>query len=127
MSIEILVRSATANSRDAANVLRKSLLPQLVLETIFQFGADLGNFHPCAHQEFAAEEIMRTLFVGEFSDDAAILTVLIPAETPVRDGFRADVLKAAKNRILLGDLKSFPHNLDFDQSFVWSKNLRRPI
>jgi hypothetical protein len=57
---------------------------------------------------------MRALFISEFSDNAAILTVLIPTEAAVRNGFRADVLKAAKNRILLGDLESFPHNLDFD-------------
>jgi len=127
MIIEILERGAAANCRDPALVLWKSLFPQLVLEAIFQFGADICNFHTCAHQELAAEEIMWALFVGKFSDDAAILTVLIPAEASVRDGFRADVLKAAKNRILLGDLKSFPHNLDFDQSFVRSKNLRGPI
>jgi hypothetical protein len=97
------------------------------LEAIFQFRADICNFHTCAHQEFAAEEIMWALFVGEFSDNAAILTVLIPAEAAVWDGFRADVLKAPKNRILLGDLKSFPHNLDFNQPFVRPKNLRGPI
>jgi hypothetical protein len=112
--IKILVISAAANSGDAAYDLREKLLFKFLLEAIFQFRADFGYFHTCTHQEFATEEVMRAFFVGEFSHDAAILTVLIPAEAAVRDGFRADVLKAAKNRILLRDLKSFPQNLNFD-------------
>jgi hypothetical protein len=97
------------------------------LEAIFQFGADLGNFHACAHQKLAAQEIVRAVFIGEFPDDAAILAILIPAETAVRDGFRADVLKAAKNRIFLGDLKSFSQDFNFNQPLVGAKNLRGPI
>jgi hypothetical protein len=94
------------------------------LEAILEFGADFGNFHARAHQELAAQEFVRAIFIGKFSDDAAVLTVLIPAKAAIGDGFRTDVLKAAKNRILLGDLESFPHNLDFDQTFVRPKNLR---
>jgi len=70
---------------------------------------------------------VRALFIGEFSDDAAILAILIPAKTTVGDGFRADVLKAAKNRIFLGDLKSFSQDFNFHQAFVGAKNLRGPI
>jgi hypothetical protein len=66
---------------------------------------------------------VRPVFIREFSHDAAILAILIPAETPVWNGFRTDVLKAAKNRIFFRDLKSFSQNLDFDQSFVWTKYL----
>ena len=100
------------------------LLAQLVLEAILQFRADLCNFHARAHQELAAQEVMREVFIGELADDAAILAVLIPAKTPVRDSLRTYVLKAAKNRILLRDLEGFPHDLDFDKAFVWAKNLR---
>jgi len=89
------------------------LLVQLVLEAILQFRADLCNFHACAHQELAAQEVMREIFIGEFADDAAILAVLIPAKTPVRDSLRTYVLKAAKNRILFGNLKGFPQDFDF--------------
>jgi hypothetical protein len=96
------------------------------LEAILQFGADLGNFHPCAYQELAAQEIVRAVFIGELSDHAAILAILIPAETAVRDGFRADVLKAAKNRVLFRDLESFSQDLNFDQTFVGAKNLSGP-
>ena len=97
------------------------------LEAILQFGADFGNFHAGAHQKLAAQEFVRAVFIGEFSDDAAILAILIPAETAVRDGFRADVLKAAKNRVLFRDLECFSQDLDFDQPLVGAKNLRRPI
>jgi hypothetical protein len=108
---------------DQLRLLSAGLLPQLVLQAILQFGADFADFHAGADQELAAQKFMRAVFIREFSDHAAILAVLIPAETPVRDRFRADVLKAAKNRILLRDLKGFAHNLDFDKSFVGAKNL----
>jgi hypothetical protein len=104
-------------------LLSMGLLPQLVLQAILQFGADFADFHAGAHQELAAQKFMRSFFIGEFSDHAAILAVLVPTETPVRDRFRADVLKAAKNRILLRDLERFAHNLDFDKAFVGAKNL----
>ena len=106
-----------------ATIRWKSLLPQLILEAILQFGADLGDFHARAYQKFAAQEFMRAVFIGEFSDHAAILAVLIPAKTPVGNRFRADVLKAAKNRVFFGDLKSLPHDFDFNQPLVGAKNL----
>ena len=99
------------------------LLAQLILEAILQFRADFGNFHARADQELAAEQIMRPVLVREFSDHAAILAVLIPAETSVRDGLRADVLEAAKNGVLLGNLEGFAQDLDFDEAFVGAKNL----
>jgi hypothetical protein len=103
-----------------------TLFTQLVFEAIHQFGANLGNFHARAHQEFAAQEIVRAVFIRKLSNDAAILAILIPAESAVGDGFRTEVLKAAKNRILLGNLKRLPHNFDFHQPFVRTKNLRGP-
>jgi hypothetical protein len=102
------------------------LLVQLFLEAIFELGADLGDFHSRAHQKFAAQEFMCFFFIGQFSGHAAILAILIPAEPPVRDGFRADVLKASKNRIFLGDLERLTQDLDVDQSLVWTKNLCGP-
>lgn len=110
-----------------SGLIREGLLPQLILEAILQFGADFRNFHAGAHQKLAAQEIVRAVFIGEFSDDAAILAILIPAETPVRDGFRADVLEAAKNRVLFRDLESFSQDFNFNQPLVGAKNLRGPI
>ena len=39
------------------------LLFELLLKAILQFGADFGDFHSCAYHEFAAEELMRLVFV----------------------------------------------------------------
>jgi hypothetical protein len=122
-TIDFFARNAAANVRIATRVETGKLLIQLGLKAILQFWADFGDFHAWAHQEFAAQEFMGAVFIGEFSNDAAILAVLIPAETPVWNGLRTDVLEAAKNRVLLWNLKSFPHDLNFDQPFVGSKNL----
>jgi hypothetical protein len=103
--------------------LGEGLLSQFVVQAVFQFGADLGDFHARADEEFAAQEIVRALLVGELSNDAAILAILVPAESSVRDRFRADVLKAAQNRILFGNLESFPQNLDFHQALVRPEDL----
>ena len=96
------------------------------MEAIFEFGANLGDFHSRAHQEFAAQEFVGLVIIYQFASHAAILAILIPAETSVGNGFRADVLKTAKNRILFGDLERLPKNLDVDQAFVRAKYLIGP-
>jgi len=95
---------------------------ELLLEAIFEFGADLGNFHSRAHQEFAAQQFMPFFLIQKFACNAAILAILIPAKTSVRDRLRTNVLKTAENRILLGDLERFPQDLDLDQAFVGTKD-----
>jgi hypothetical protein len=119
-------KSRESNSRHSDRDDWKSLLAQLVLEAILQFGADLGNLHARADQELAAQEFVRAVFVCEFADDATILAVLVPAESPVRNRFRADVLKAAENRVFFRNLESFPQDFDFDEPLVRAKNLRSP-
>jgi hypothetical protein len=124
--IKIAGRLQGSNRQTPAKQLfspEESLLAQLVLQAILQFRADFADFHACANQELATQQFVRAIFIREFSYNAAILAILIPAETPVRNGFRTDVLEAAKNRIFLRDLKSFSQNFDFDQSFVWPKYL----
>jgi hypothetical protein len=101
-------------------------LVELFLEAIFELGADLGNFHSRADQEFAAQQFMRFFFIRQLAGDAAVLAILIPAETPVGNSFWADVLKTAENRVLLGDLERLPENLDVDQPFVRTKYLVGP-
>jgi hypothetical protein len=96
---------------------------QLFLEAILQFRADLCNFHPRAHQELATQQFVRLVLIYELAGHTAILAILIPAETSIRNGFRADVLEAAENRILLRDFERLPKNLDLDQAFVWTKYL----
>jgi hypothetical protein len=53
------------------------------------------------------------------------LAILVPAETPVRDRFRADVLEAAENGVLFGDLKRLPEDFDVYESLVRAENLIR--
>jgi hypothetical protein len=100
---------------------------ELFLEAILKFGADFCDFHSRADQEFAAQEFVRLVLVRQFAGHAAILAILIPAETSVGNGFRADVLKTAENRILLGDLEGLAENFDLDQAFVRTENLIRGI
>jgi hypothetical protein len=69
---------------------------------------------------------MRFFFIIQFPGHAAILAILIPAESSVGDGFRADVLKTTKNRIFLGDLERLAQDLDVNQALVRAKHLRGP-
>jgi hypothetical protein len=101
----------------------KLLLVQLLLQAVFEFGANLGDFHPGAYQEFAAQQFVGLVVVDQFARDAAILAILIPAETSVGNGFRADVLEAAQDRILFGNFERLPENLDGDEPLVWAKYL----
>jgi len=87
------------------------LLAKFPLQAILELGADLGNFHARAYQKLATEQFVRLIFVQELSGDAAILAVLIPAESAVRDGFGANVLKGAENGIFSGTSKIFPRIL----------------
>jgi hypothetical protein len=101
-----------------------NLLLKFSLQAILQFGAEFSNLHACAYQEFATEQFVRLVFIQQLSSDAAILTILIPAEPSVWNRFRADVLKGAQDRVLFRNLESLSEYLDFDESFVGSKYLR---
>jgi hypothetical protein len=48
---------------------------------------------------------VRFIVVRELGDNAAILTLLIPAKPAVRNGLRAQILKATENGILFGNLE----------------------
>ena len=100
---------------------------QFILQAILEFGAEFCNFHAGAHHELTAEQFARLVVVNQFAHHAAILAILIPAEPPIRDGFRADVLKAAENRVLFRDLEGLPEDLDFNQPFIGPKNLTRSV
>ena len=66
---------------------------------------------------------MRLVVVYQLARHPAILAILIPAETAVGDGFWADVLEAAQDRVLLRDFERLPENLDGDEPLVWAKYL----
>ena len=103
--------------------IASELLAQLFLQAVFQFGTDLGDFHAGADEKLAAQEVVRAIFIGKFADDAAVLAILIPAEASIGNGFRADVLEAAEDGVLLGDLESLSQILDFDQPLVRAEDL----
>ena len=122
----ILCKEVVGDPEHAVRVPGR-LLAQFLLQAILQLGADLCNFHASAYQKLAAQEFMRAVFIGELTGNAAILAILIPAESSVGDCLGADVLKAAKNRVLLRDLKGLPKNFDFYQPLIRAKDLCSPV
>lgn len=65
------------------------------------------------------------ILIRKLARHATILTVLIPAESPVRNRLWANELKAPQQRIALGYEEGSPHDRNFDQALVWTKNLAR--
>jgi hypothetical protein len=106
---------------------RPNLLVKLISEAVFKFGADLCDFHACADQKFAAQQFAGLVIVHQFANYAATLAILIQAKPPVRNGFRANVLKAAENGVLFRDVERLPEDLDLDQSLVRPKDVVRSI
>ena len=62
------------------------------------------------------------IVIRQLGIDAAVLAILIPAETAVGDGLRAEELKAAQDGFFSGTSR-LAEDLDFDQPFVWTKRL----
>jgi hypothetical protein len=50
------------------------------------------------------------------------LALLVPAEPPVRNGLRAQILEAAKYSILFGYLEGLAKHLDFNQALKVAKH-----
>jgi hypothetical protein len=97
---------------------------ELGSQTPLQFLAQIRDLHARHDDELAREHFAGFVVVGELADDAAVLTILVPAEATVGDGFGADELEAAKQRVALRDLKLFAHDGDFDEFFVGTKRFR---
>jgi hypothetical protein len=92
----------------------RQLFAQLLFQAELKFGADLADFHAFADHELTAQQFVRFILVGELRHDAAILAILVPAEAPVGNRLRADVLEAAEDRVFFRDFKRLPENLDRD-------------
>jgi len=90
------VRCATSRRRLAAGVRIVGSELERAAEAGLQVLAHVHDFHAGHDHEFAGEHVARLIIVGQLTTDAAILAVLIPAEAAVRDRFRADELKCAK-------------------------------
>jgi len=97
---------------------------QLRTEAPFQFLADLGDLHSGHHDELAAQHLTCLIVVRQLRRDAAILAILIPAETPVGNRLRADELKAAQDGIFLRHLEFSPQDGDLHQLLVRTKWFR---
>src|ERR1022692_4331313 len=57
----------------------------------------------------------------EFAFDATILAILIPTEAAIGNGFWADELEAAQERILFGHLECPSEDFDGDETLVRTK------
>src|SRR5215471_6207972 len=90
---------------------------QAPLQLLTQF----RDFHSRHHDELAREHFARLIVVGKLACDAAILTILIPAKTAIRDCFRTDELEASQQRVPLRDLELLPHDVNVDKFFVRSE------
>jgi hypothetical protein len=99
-------------------------LAELAAEAPPELGRNLGDFHAWNHQEFAGQHGARAIVVGELADDLAVLALLIPAETAVGDGLRADVLEGAKEAVLLGNVKGAAEHGDGNEPLVRAENVR---
>src|SRR6266436_5960407 len=97
---------------------------ELRAQAPLQFLAHLHDFHPWHHDEFAAQHLVRLVLIRQLARHPAILTILIPAEAPIRYRLRADELKAPQKRIPLRDLKLSSEDRDLHQLFIRTKGFR---
>ena len=95
-----------------------SVAVSLWVSPVAQAEADLLANFPDAHafgdQQFAGQG---GPFLSPFTHvvgHATVLTILIPAETAVRDWFRGEVLETTKQRIVLGNLDFSAEKFDGD-------------
>src|ERR1700730_12525350 len=89
--------------KDAARLFGDSKVGrQLRAQTPLQFLAQLRHFHARHYDELTAQHLARFIIIRQLAGNAAILAFLVPAESAVRDRFRADELETAQKRIALG-------------------------
>jgi hypothetical protein len=73
---------------------RRSVSSELGAQAPPQFLAHFRHFHAGHYDELARKHFAGLVVVGQLAGHAAILAILIPAETPVRNGLWADELEA---------------------------------
>jgi hypothetical protein len=72
--------------------IRRQLSPQAPLQLLTQ----LGNFHPSHYDELTAQHLSGLVIVRQLAGNSAVLAFLVPAESSVGNGFRADELETAQ-------------------------------
>jgi hypothetical protein len=77
-------------------------LSQFRPETANEFRRQVGDIHTLGNQEFTTQDGTRLIVVRQLAIDPAVLAVLVPTETAVRNRLWADELKGAQKRISLG-------------------------
>jgi hypothetical protein len=103
---------------------REKLLAERVLEANAQLGTHVRNLHPGHDNELAALHLPRLIIVRELGLNAAILAILIPAETAVRNRLGAEKLKAPKERVSIWNFHGLPEHFDLYQLLVRPKRSR---
>src|SRR6267143_3596240 len=73
--------------------VRRQLRPQTPLQLL----AQLRHFHARHHDKFAAQHLARLVVVRQLAGHPAVLAFLVPAESSIRNRFRANELEAAKS------------------------------
>ncbi|MFZ0736328.1 MAG: hypothetical protein WBL70_19945 [Candidatus Acidiferrales bacterium] len=107
---------------DAVYGGESDLLPEFRAEAANQFRRELRDVHAFRNHELAAQDRTRLIVIRELAIHLAILAFLIPAKSAIRDCVGADELKAAQHGIPIRNKESFPEDIDFNESFKWTKN-----
>src|SRR6202022_2444496 len=96
---------------------------QLGAQAPLQLLADFRDYNSRHDDKFAAHHFARFVVIGELAGNTAILALLVPAEAPVRNRFRADELKTAQQRVPFWDLKFLSQYRDLHEFFVRAERL----
>jgi hypothetical protein len=99
-----------------------TLFAKLVSKTAHKLRGKFGDVHSGGDHELAAENGAGTVVVGQLTVDPAILTFLIPAETPIRNGLGADELKTAKKGVPFGHEKGLAQDGDLHEMLIGPEN-----
>jgi len=74
-------------------------------QTVFNFSAQFRDTHAVLWLQFAGQRRSGLCPLALIETDTAILAILIPAEAPVGDLLRSQILKAAQQMVIFWYLK----------------------
>jgi hypothetical protein len=97
---------------------------KLGAKTPLQFLAEIDDFHTGHNDELAREHFAGLIIIGKLTGDAAVLAILIPAETAIRNSFGADELEATEQGIALRNMELLAHDGDIHEFFIRTKGFR---
>ncbi len=100
---------------------------QYAAEATLQLRAYFFYFHASHDHKFARNHFARFIVIGQLTLDTAILAILVPTETPVRDRLRTNELEATEQRVFLRNLEFLAHDFYGNQFFVGTKGARHVV